>query len=73
MFNSVTTLQSNYMLVVNNDIYSCKWGPRWHSYASCEQLNVQLYVRTAGAQRLKGATNRKVAGSIPAGVIGIFH
>ena len=31
-------------------------------------------VGTAAAQRLRcRATNRKVAGSIPAGVIGIFH
>ena len=40
-------------------------------------VNIYLFIRqkgTAVAQRLRGcATNRKVAGSIPDGVTGIFH
>jgi len=44
-------------------------------YSDCVNLmKYDLVVGTAVAQWLKcSATNRKVAGSIPAGVIGIFH
>ena len=52
--------------------------PLWEYYVWCSQetLNVCVPTRwgTAVAQWLRCcAANRKVAGSIPAGVIGIFH
>ena len=56
---------------------SCN-SPVQQTYASCAGLCLLCYlhtsVGTAVAQCLRCcATNRKVAGSIPAGVIGIFH
>ena len=45
-----------------------------HVAARYGEIYIYMYMGTAVAQWLRRcATSRKVAGSIPAGVIGIFH
>jgi len=72
MFRSLMTVITELYLYLAKGIFMLKHSVKLHLYI---YIYIYIYIwGTAVAQWLRCcATNRKVAGSIPDGVIGIFH